>query len=294
MTAARDCGFVRAVGTRATTRPRSAAMLDARIMSDPVIRFDDGAAYERMMGTWSQLAGNAFLDWLAPSPGLRWIDVGCGTGAFTQLIADRCAPADLHGVDPAEGQLAFARTRPASRVAAFHSGNAMALPFPDDRFDAAVMALVLFYAPDPAVAVGEMVRVVRPGGLVTAYVWDFLGGGAPTEPIQSEMRAMGIAVPAPPSPAASRLEVMQSLWAGAGLTSIDNRELCVSRTFADFEDFWGTTLLQPNIGPPIAALPDDQRERLKAWVRASKETSPGAAVTCTARANAIQGRKPLH
>src|SRR5262249_30678828 len=45
-------------------------------MSEPQIRFDDGAAYERMMGTWSRLAGAVFLDWLKPAPGLRWVDVG--------------------------------------------------------------------------------------------------------------------------------------------------------------------------------------------------------------------------
>ena len=45
------------------------------------IRFDDGAAYERYMGTWSRLAGGALLEWLAPAAGLRWLDVGGGTGA---------------------------------------------------------------------------------------------------------------------------------------------------------------------------------------------------------------------
>src|SRR5438128_1235199 len=55
-------------------------------MAEQQIRFDDGAAYERMMGTWSRLAGDIFLDWLAPRPGLRWIDIGCGTGAFTELL----------------------------------------------------------------------------------------------------------------------------------------------------------------------------------------------------------------
>ena len=54
------------------------------------IRFDDGAAYERMMGVWSRLAGDVFLDWLAPKPNLTWLDVGCGNGAFTAMIADRC------------------------------------------------------------------------------------------------------------------------------------------------------------------------------------------------------------
>ena len=128
-------------------------------MAEPQIRFTDGAAYERMMGVWSQLAGEVFIDWLAPRAGLRWIDTGCGSGAFTQLLADRCAPAEVQGIDPSEDQLAFARTRPAASVAQFQLGNAMALPFPEDRFDAAVMPLVIFFVPEPAKGIAEMARV---------------------------------------------------------------------------------------------------------------------------------------
>jgi 2-polyprenyl-3-methyl-5-hydroxy-6-metoxy-1,4-benzoquinol methylase len=102
-------------------------------MTDQPIRFDDGAAYERYMGKWSQLVGETFLDWLAPKPGLRWLDVGCGNGAFTEMLVERCAPASVHGIDPSEGQLAFARTRPASRVAQFAQSDAMALPFQATR-----------------------------------------------------------------------------------------------------------------------------------------------------------------
>src|SRR5438034_3377352 len=114
-------------------------------MAEPQIRFDDGAAYERMMGVWSRLAGEIFLDWLAPRPGLRWIDVGCGNGAFTELLVERCTPAEVQGVDPSEGQLAFARTRHTARIAEFRIGDAIALPFSEDAFDAAVMALVIFF-----------------------------------------------------------------------------------------------------------------------------------------------------
>jgi ubiquinone/menaquinone biosynthesis C-methylase UbiE len=78
----------------------------------PEIRYDDGAAYERMMGAWSRIAGEIFLDWLAPPPGLRWIDIGCGSGAFTELLMERCAPAEVDGIDPSEAQLAFAREAP--------------------------------------------------------------------------------------------------------------------------------------------------------------------------------------
>src|SRR3954468_16199653 len=136
------------------------------------IRFADGAGYEPYMGAWSRLVGDTFLDWLAPEPGLRWLDVGCGNGAFTEMIVDRCAPASVDGVDPAEGQLAFARTRPAARLAKFHHGDAMSLPFPDHSFDVAVMPLVIFFVPDPAVGVAEMARVVSRGGVVAAYGWD--------------------------------------------------------------------------------------------------------------------------
>jgi len=129
-------------------------------MTASQFRFDDGAAYERMMGTWSRLAGATFIDWLAPPSGLKWIDIGCGNGAFSELIVERCEPAEVRGIDPSEGQLAFARTRPAARLAKFDRGEAMALPFSENAFDAATMALVIFFVPDPAKGVAEMVRVV--------------------------------------------------------------------------------------------------------------------------------------
>ena len=218
------------------------------------IRFDDGAGYERYMGKWSQLAGETFLDWLAPKSGLRWLDVGCGNGAFTEMLVERCAPVSVQGIDPSEAQLAYARARPASRVAQFRQGDAMAQPFPDDTFDAAVMPLVIFFVPDPARGVAEMARVVCPGGTVTAFAWDMFGGGFPYEALHVEMRGLGVAVPEPPSPGASRMDAMQDLWTGAGLDAVETREITVQRTFADFDDYWTTILGGPNVGSKLAAM----------------------------------------
>src|SRR4030088_3356668 len=167
------------------------------------IPLGDGAGQRRMVGAWSRLAGQFFLDWIAPRPGLRWVDVGCGNGAFTELVVEKCAPAEVQGIDPSEGQLKDARARPATRRADFRQGDAMALPFPANKFDAAVMALVIFFVPDPAKGVAEMVRVVCPGGIVAAYAWDLLGGGFPQEQIRAEMRSLGLTPPLPPSAAAS-------------------------------------------------------------------------------------------
>ena len=90
----------------------------------------------------------------------------------------------MTGIDPSEGQLAFARTRPGTQAAQFQRGRrAEHCRFADDSFDAAVMPLVISFVPDPVKAVAEMARVVRPGGWVAAYMWDVPGGGLPIEPI---------------------------------------------------------------------------------------------------------------
>ena len=256
------------------------------------IRFDDGAAYERYMGEWSRLAGETFLDWLDPKPGLRWLDVGCGNGAFTEMLVGRCAPASVHGVDPSEGQLAYARTRPASRVAHVHPGDAMALPFPDDAFDAAVMPLVIFFVPDPAKGVAEMARVVSAGGAVAAYAWDMEGGGFPYEALHAEVRGMGVEVPTPPSPGASRIDAMRDLWSGAGLDSVETREITVRRTFNDFDDYWATVLGGPSVGPKLAAMASEDIALLKGRMRARLPADAAGRITCSAQANAVKGRVP--
>jgi ubiquinone/menaquinone biosynthesis C-methylase UbiE len=261
-------------------------------MAEEQIRFEDGAAYERMMGTWSRLAGSIFLEWLAPPPGLRWIDVGCGSGAFSELLVERCAPAEIQGIDPSEAQLAFARTRPAARVAEFRQGDAMDLPFSDDRFDAAVMALVIFFVPDPAKGVAEMARVVCPGGTVATYAWDLLGGGFPLEPIRIEMRALAMNPLLPPSPGASRMEALRELWTGAGLEGIEVREITVQRTFADFDDFWTISVMAPSLSSTIAAMASSDLEQLKTRVRARLPADAAGRITYGARANAIKGRMP--
>src|SRR5579859_7836344 len=66
--------------------------------------FTDGKAYERLMGRWSRLAGAAFLDWLNVPKAMRWLDAGCGNGAFTEEIIARCAPAVVTAIDPSEEQ----------------------------------------------------------------------------------------------------------------------------------------------------------------------------------------------
>jgi hypothetical protein len=133
---------------------------------------------------------------------------------------------------------------------------------------------------------------VAPGGTVAAYAWDMPGGGFPLEPVQAEMRAMGIAVRRPPSADASRLSALRDLWRGAGLDSIETTAITVERTFADFDDVWTTSLLSPSTGATLAGLKPADMDRLKANLRARLPADGEGRITYAGRANAVKGRVP--
>lgn len=256
------------------------------------IRFDDGDAYERLMGVWSNIAGQVFLDWLSPAAGQRWADIGCGSGAFTELILRRCAPATVNGIDPSDGQLAYARARRGAQGAVFRQGDAMALPYADASFDIAVMALVIHYVPDPAKGVAEMARVVRSGGWVAAYVWDDEGGGSPTQPLQTAIVLEGGEDVRSTSSATSRMDRLLSVWTGAGLRNIDSRVIRVERSFNDFDEFWSAASGAGRSKVSLASLGAEATERVKARVRTALPPDADGRITYAAQANAVRGRVP--
>ena len=260
-------------------------------MSSPPINFDNGATYEVFMGAWSQLVGDSFLQWLAPAPGLRWVDVGCGNGAFTEMLVERRAPVEVQGIDPSPEQIAFASTRfPAGSPATFRLGDSMDLPFADGAFDAAVMALVIFFVPDPAKGVAEMARVVGPGGTVSSYAWDILGGGFPYAAMSEEMETLGTPPLWPTSVEASRMDALRDLWQNAGLVEIETRVISVQRTYPDFDEFWRISQTGPRVAPRLASMTPANVGRLKERLRARLPADGSGRITYSASANAIKGR----
>src|SRR5262249_8065562 len=146
---------------------------------------------------------------------------------------------------------------------------------------------------EPAKGVAEMVRVVRAGGTVAAYMWDMLGGGFPPEPILAEIRAMGVTPAGPPQLAASRMQALRELWIGAGLAAVETREITVERTFADFEDFWTTNLNSPSITTTLKGMAPGDADKLKEQVRARLPADPNGRIIRSGRANAVKGRLPM-
>ncbi|MDE2384489.1 MAG: methyltransferase domain-containing protein [Alphaproteobacteria bacterium] len=255
--------------------------------------FNDGAAYERLMGRWSRLVGEKFLDWLAPQPNLAWADIGCGNGAFTEEIIRRCQPASVLGLDPAEGQIAFARMRPGTELARFETGDAQALPFPTASLDMAVMALVIAFIPDPAKALAEQVRVVKPGGTVATYMWDMPGGGFPGIHLFQAMQQLALPNPRPPSSALSTREALESIWTSAGLKDVASTKLSITVFFENFDDYWTTFTLPA--GPQakhIMALTDDKKAEMKDILRRILPIAADGRIAFTSFANAVKGRRP--
>ncbi len=260
-------------------------------ITDTAHSFDDSAAYERFVGSWGRAAGAIFLDWLAPPTGAHWLEIGCGTGLFTDLILGTRAPATVLAIDQAAGQIEHARRKPVARRADFQVGDAQTLPFPDSSFDVVVSALVINFIANRPAALSEMRRVARTRGVVAGYVWDFGEELSPSGPFRLGMREVVADLPALPGTEDSSLGALRSLFRRAGLEEIATRTIDVTVSFANFDDFW---LAQtPGYSPMtkmIAAMTTSERAKLTEAVRGHVPICRDGKIEYSARANAIKAR----
>jgi SAM-dependent methyltransferase len=263
-------------------------------MTSATDRWVGGDAYEGYVGRWSRLVAAEFVDWLAVAPASSWVDVGCGTGALTETILRQAAPVAVTGVDPSASFIREARARVADPRSTFADASADSIPLASGSVDAAVAGLVLNFVPDVAAALAEMRRVVRAGGTVAGYVWDYAG----------RMELMRLfwdaAIALDPAAAAahegSRFplcapEPLRAAFEAAGLDHVDVRPIDVPTVFTDFDDYWSPFLSGIAPAPGYAmSLDEAGRVALRERLRATLPTDAGGAIRLTARAWAVRGR----
>jgi SAM-dependent methyltransferase len=245
-------------------------------------------AYDRFMGRYSARLAGALADAAHIESGQHALDVGCGPGALTAELVRRLGAASVSAVDPSESFVEACRRRnPGVDVSL---GRAEELPFPDSRFDAALAQLVLHFVSDPSATASELRRVVRPGGLVGACVWD-VDGMRMLRLFREAVRATDPAAREGTDPRAfGREGEITELFTSVGFGEIVSGALDVEVVYEDFDDFW--TPFLSGAGPAgayTAALDAAGQARLREELR-TRLDSPEGPFALPARAWYATGR----
>lgn len=259
-------------------------------------RWTSGAAYDQWMGRWSRLLAQEFLKWLDVPSGLRWIDVCCGSGVISEAIVEGNNPASVVGVDVSPEQINFARRHRARDNVTFETADAMALPFTDESFDVAVCGLGLNYIPHPDGGLYEFCRVIRPGGTIAVYVWDYVYGASFLRKFWDA--ATVIDGEAPTFDQARRFpmctqEGLRRLFEQAKLEDLNVLALDVVTRFTSFDDYWEPLLTGQGSAPNYLATRDKKTQAaIRERLRAVLPTNAKGAIELPARAWAIRARRP--
>jgi SAM-dependent methyltransferase len=258
--------------------------------------WENTATYEAYMGRWSRPVAEAALAWLGLPPGLTWLDVGCGTGALTEVILEAADPREILGADPSGEFIATAAAQIADPRVRFAIGDARALPVPDDAYDVVVAGLVLHFVPDPQAAVVEMTRAAVTGGTVTAYVWDPTGEGQFTRPLWQAATTLDPAAaaldPGVQSPVCHP-EPLAALFTSAGLQAVTVDALVTPIVFRDFDDFWQPHLLGGSSPAQryVTSLSADQRTALRERLQAMLPMADDGSIPLLGHVWAVRGTK---
>jgi ubiquinone/menaquinone biosynthesis C-methylase UbiE len=155
------------------------------------------------------------------------------------------------------------------------------------------MALVITFIPDPAQAIAEMKRVVKPGGMIGTYVWDFLGKGNTQQPLREAVEARGIPVQSTPGHVHSRLENLRAIFTGAGLEAVSVRPIEIDISYPIFDEYWtAQTGFANTVVQHMRKMTEPQIDELKAHLCEHLPRDKAGRIVYKAWANAAKGRVP--
>lgn len=255
--------------------------------------WQSGNPYELFMGRWSSRIAKKFLGWLAIPPNQSWVDVGCGTGSLTKQILDRSQPKKVVAIDSSNEFITHAQQTITNPSAQFRVGLAQTLPLDSSSMDVAVSGLMLNFVPQPETAISEMCRVLKPGGTIGIYLWDYAEGmemlryfwdAALELDKRAEALDEGIRFPI------CQQDQLESLIQKTGLEQVEAKPIEVTIIFKSFDDYW--TPFLGKVGPApnyLMRLTQQKRQKLEEKLRESLPINGNGSISLMARTWAVKG-----
>ncbi len=244
------------------------------------------------MGRWSKVVADAFVDWLSPKAKLRWLDVGCGSGALSEAIISKYDPEALIAIDQSEGFVRTAQERLGKR-ATCKVGEALSLPMDDSSVDMTVSGLVLNFIPEPEKALAEMRRVTTIGGTVAGYIWDYAGK------MEFLNHFWDVAIELNPGAsghheklrfASSNAEELTAVFIRSGIVDVEAGPIEITTNFADFDDYWKPFLGGQGPAPTyVSNLKATERDELRDALMNRLPIKQDGSIQLSARAWAVKG-----
>ena len=259
--------------------------------------FANAEAYERFMGRWSRIVALQLIEFTGIPDRGRVLDVGSGTGALSFALAGIHPRTDILGIDPSKEFVEYATSRNSfGDRAAFEVGDAQQMRFPDSTFDASLSLLVFNFIPDPSKALREVRRVTKPGGQISAAVWDYGDG-------MKMLRAFWDAA-VKIDPKAEKFDEkhmplcragqLSALWRQERLESVHEQPLTIRMKFESFADYWEAFLLgQGPAGVYAKSLSSDQSQALRGELKRRLSMASGnSPFELSGKVWAVRGRTP--
>lgn len=256
-------------------------------------KWNAGDSYEYFMGRWSSLMAPEFLKWLNVSSNKNWLDVGCGTGALSEAIAQNCKPKNLTCIDPSENFIEKIKQR-ISMTAEFRVGSVENLPFENESFETIVSGLALNFFQNLKRALSELKRVSKQNGVIAAYVWDysdrmdflrfFWNAAYQIDPKSRELDE-GLRFPICNS------ENLIKAFKNANLKDVESSVLDIETNFKNFDDYWNPFLGGQGPAPGyLASLDSELQIVLKHNLKKRLKFESNGSIKLIGRAIAIRGK----
>lgn len=257
-------------------------------------RWDDTDGYEMYVGRWSKLISASFIDWLNPTSKLRWLEIGCGTGALTKTINEKCQPAYLLAVDKSDSYLKAARENVGSGNISFLSADLSSHPL-SEEFDHITSGLVLNFIPQVQEMLKGLMNNLKNGGQMSSFVWDYGGHYQPMRHFWEAAKEVAKGVEKYDAGIKFDLckkENLTQLFKTIGLTDVQFTAIEHIATFRDFDDYWlPIASAQGSVTEFISTLTDAQKSDLKAIIKQRLPIAFNGEIKLIISALAVKGIK---